>query len=399
MYKKGEHMEKNDTNAALRAHSRQSILQLIQQNGTISRAELARRLELSRSTVSENIAPLLQCGVLQEVGTAHAQRVGGRRPVLLQIQGDYCYFVAAELGLEQPIFALSDLNGRQLYRQILTVRDSAPYEERLQQSIAAVSTLLRQGNVPPGHLAMIALSSPGAFSGSDEQFLLNPEFENWDVRRLIDDLERHFQTHVLWVNDINAATVGEYYQGAGQRVSNLLFMGCGMGIGMGMILDGKLYTGSRGSAGEIARVRVGRLNTPLRTQVEIPSLMDRIRMEAPPATRAAFRTPMETWEFQQVVQLWRNGDPFLHALVEDIGRALGEILITALSLLNCARGVLGGDDLVFESQLLPLLNQAVQREAFDPVEVVSSSLRQEAGLYGLISMAVEQQLQQIAMER
>ena len=229
--------------------------------------------------------------------------------------------------------------------------------------------------------------------------LLNPEFENWDVRRLIDDLERHFQTHVLWVNDINAATVGEYYQGAGQRVSNLLFMGCGMGIGMGMILDGKLYTGSRGSAGEIARVRVGRLNTPLRTQVEIPSLMDRIRMEAPPATRAAFRTPMETWEFQQVVQLWRNGDPFLHALVEDIGRALGEILITALSLLNCERVVFGGDYLVFESQLLPLLNQAVQREAFDPVEVVSSSLRQEAGLYGLISMAVEQQLQQIAMER
>ena len=273
-------MEKNDTNAALRAHSRQSILQLIQQNGTISRAELARRLELSRSTVSENIAPLLQCGVLQEVGTAHAQRVGGRRPVLLQIQGEYCYFVAAELGLEQPIFALSDLNGCQLYRQVLTVRDSAPYAERLQQCIAAISTLLRQGNVPSGHLAMIALSSPGAFSGSDEQFLLNQEFENWDVRRLIDDLERHFQTHVLWANDINAATVGEYHQGAGQRVSNLLFMGCGMGIGMGMILDGNLYTGSRGSAGEIARVRVGRLNTPLRTQVEIPSLMDRIRMES-----------------------------------------------------------------------------------------------------------------------
>lgn len=392
-------MDQNEVNASLRGHNRQAILRLIRQSGAISRVQLARRLGLSRSTVTENITPLLQSGVVHEVGVATAQSSGGRRPVLLRVNGGYRFFVAAELGLREPIFALSDLNGSLLLRRTVSLPDDAPYDLRFRVTRNTIRQLLAEGGVPEGALASIALSSPGAYSAAAHAFLLNPEFENWNVHQLIRDLEAACATEVFWVNDINAATVGEFHQGAGRGRSSLLFMGCGMGVGLGMVLNGALYTGTSGSAGEIARVKVTPMLRPLRTSVEIPSLVAFIRKRAPQTTRAAFGCPAEQIDFGAVVRLWQEEDPFVRATVANVGRTLGEVLAFALSLLNCECVVFGGDYLVFESQLLPIINEVLRQEAFDPVQAVSSSLRREAGLYGLLSMASEALLDRIAIER
>lgn len=366
----------------------------IRQKGQVSRVQLAQSLRLSKSTITENIAPLLQDGIVLETGVGSAHVTGGRRPVMLRINGDYRFIIVAELGLHEPIFVLADFCGKLLARHSVALPEDAPYAVRLRVCKNTVRQLLREGGVPPSGLGIIALSSPGANNTAEGRFVLNPEFENWSVDQLTRDLESTFGTKVFRLNDVNAAAIGEYHQGAGRAVSSMIFLSCGMGVGFGLVLGGKLYEGAGGSAGEIARSYVSK--APLRTQVEIAALVDRVRNDAPPATLALLAEHGRKVDFPAVLWLWQQQDSFVRDCVRDIGVVLGEVTAFALSLLNCELAVFGGDYLVFESQMVPVMNQVVQREAFDPVRVVPSALRQEAGIQGLLSMAANVLLDDIA---
>lgn len=392
-------MAKIDVNTQIKTANRRAILRLIRQSGSISRVQLAQKLRISKSTVTENIAPLLAGGVVLETGVGASQVTGGRRPVLLRINGAHSYMVAAELGLQEPIFALADLNGRLLLRRTVSLPDSAPYAVRLRITKEAIRQLVREGNVPAKALSVIALSSPGAYSAQEKGFVLNPEVKDWDVDRLTRDLTETFNTEVFRVNDVNAATVGEFYQGAGRNYKSILFLSCGVGVGMGLVLDGKLYTGANGSAGEIARAKLNFGGKPLRTQVEITALLERIRAEAPEATIAALGRNLQDITFRNVVDLWGAGDAFVHRCIGEIAETLGAAVAFVTSVLNCEMVVFGGDYLVFENQMLPIMNTILQRDAFDPVPAVPSVLRQDAGLQGLLSMAADAMLDAIASKR
>lgn len=383
-----------DSMAKIRNNNRRALLRQIRQKGQISRVQLAQSLRLSKSTVTENIAPLLQAGVIQETGVGAAQVTGGRRPVMLRINGTYRYIIAAELGMHQPIFALADFNGKLLIRRTANLPDDAPYATRLRVSKETIRQILRDGNVPGGSLGIIALSSPGAYSHTEKAFLLNPEFENWNVGQLTQDLETAFGTRVFRVNDVNAAAVGEYYKGAGHMAKNMLFLSCGIGVGYGVVLKGKLYEGVSGSAGEVARSSIA--GKPLRTQVEIAALLARVQQNAPPETKALIEKRGARLDFETLVWLWQQQDAFVHACVDEIAQILGEVTAFSLSLLNCEIVVLGGDYLVFESQILPVMNEVIQREAFDPVRVVASALRQDAGIQGLLGLAADAILDDIS---
>lgn len=392
-------MNKNNDNKKVIALSRRDLLRTIHQHGSISRVQLAQKLQLGKSTVTENITQLMQIGVVQEIGAGAAGNAGGRRPVLLKVNGSYKYIVAAELGLHTPIVALADLNGKIVARHSVTLPANAPYAVRFRVTKEVIRQLLRDNGMPTGKLATIALSSPGAYSAAEKAFLLNPEFADWNVDKLTADLEEAFSTNVFRINDVNAAAVGEFYQGAGKGCSNLLFFSCGMGVGMGLVLNGDLYTGANGSSGEIARNPAGAFSKPLRTLVEIDSLLEKMRAEAPQSLRQAFGKPMEEFAFGDAIRFWQQKDAFVCECIQNVAVVLGESLASAVSLLNCELVVFGGDYLVFEEQIVPELNRAIKAQAFDPVAVLPSKLRQEAGLQGLLSMAAEKVLDDISAQR
>lgn len=386
----------SNTMTQLRSTNRLAVLQTIQRCGSISRAQLAKKLSLSKSTITENITSLWQSGVLEESGVGDSREIGGRRPTLLAINGDYCYMVGVVLGIQNPIVALTDLNGKILSQRTLTIPDSAPYSLRQKTAMETIQGLLREHAIPQERLAVIALSSPGAYSASKGSFLLNPEFISWEVDRFVTDLKQCFSTQVFLVNDVNAAAFGELILGAGKGVSNLAYLSCGLGVGVGIICNGELYTGKYGSAGEIAWNPPPGLTGPLRSKVEIGCLMERFRNEVPESSLIALGKKRKFVEFKDFITLWNQRDPFVVQCVEDIGIALGNLLAMITSLLNCERVIFGGEYLAFEEQILPILNQIMQKEAFDPVEVVAARLRSEAGLKGLISLATDVILNRIA---
>ena len=380
----------------IRESNRRALLERIRQESPVSRVQLAQELHLSKSTVTDNITPLLREGIVQEVGVGLSQSLGGRPPVLLKLNGAYSYIVAIELGFRAPLFALADLEGRILHRLTLSVSEHASYADRLKAVCGKIDELLQRGGIGRDRLAVIALASPGAYSRHEGGDLLNPEFEDWDFSHLREDLAGCFETEVMMINDVKAATLGELHQGAAKGFRNIVYLSCGVGVGAGIVLNGRLYSGTSGSAGEIARVPIPGISNPLRTRVEMNALLQKIRTQAPEETRRALRKPAERLNFEDVVRLWRAGDPFTRGCIRDIAVALGKMAAALVSVLNSERVVFGGEYLVFQTQILDILRGILLQEAFDPVPVVGSSLGKDAALQGLLSLSCEAILDRLA---
>lgn len=388
-----------DDLSSLKGLNRYKILSTIQKSGSISRVQIAQKLKLSKSTISENISSLIHAGIVQETGVSSSSSSGGRKRVLLQLNKTFKYIIVAEFGLHSPIFALANLNGEILLRRTLQVPFNAPYSIRLKLCKEIIRELLHDGDVPIRLLASIALSSPGAFSVAADKFQLNPEFENWRLDQLTKDIEDIFNTNILVLNDVNAATVGEFSSGISKTTQHSIFLSVGAGVGIGMILEGKLYQGTSGSAGEIARIRLFNSGQQIRSLVEIHDLILHVQKNAPVSTWELAQCSPQELNFSLIIQLWAMNEPFIRECIENIGISLGKMLSIIISLLNCEIAVLGGDFLVFQDQLLPVMNKIIQKEAFDPIQVVPSSLGKDAGLIGLLSFAIDSLLKNVAIER
>ena len=87
---------------------------------------------------------------------------------------------------------------------------------------------------------------------------------------------------------------------------------------------------------------------------------------------------------------WQNGDGYIREQIADIAFQLGCAISNIISLLNCDCVIWGGEYRVFRDQMLPIINQIVQQNAFQPVEVVASSLSQDSGIYGLLALATDE---------
>lgn len=392
-------MSNNDDLSKSKSINRYEILRTIQQKQSISRVQLAQSLKLGKSTISENVSSLIHLGIVHEIGVLSSQPTGGRKRVSLQINGAFKYIIIAEFGLHFPVFALANINGEILFRKTLKIPYDAPYSVRLRLCKEIINEILRTANISIHLLASIAISSPGAFSVSANKFQLNPEFENWRLDQLTTDLKNNFKVKVIVLNDVNAATVGEFFKGISKTKNHSVFLSVGAGVGIGMILDGKLYQGSSGSAGEIARIKAFDSTLQFRSLVEINDLILHVRKNAPESTWQLAQSTPEELNFAEIIKLWELNESFIRNCIEKIGISLGKILSIVISLLNCEIAVLGGDFLVFQDQLLPVINKIVQEEAFDPIDVVPSALGKDAGLIGLLSFAIDTLLQDVAMER
>lgn len=389
-------MEKIDALTKLRSNNRITLLKEIHNNGPISRIDLAKKFKLSKSTVTENINQLLDDGIVHEVGIGSPQLTGGRRPVLLQTNGRFYYIVIAELGIQEPIFALTDLNGHVLAKQTIKLSENASYPSRLHAARGAIDKLLTSAKVTKEQLGIIALSSPGAYSKSKNTFILNPEFENWNVSQFSSDIKEILQTDVYVVNDVNAAAIGELYYGAGNGFKNILFISCGLGIGAGLILNGKLYAGESGSAGEIAQIAAPGIPNPIRTHVEIAQVLNHIGLDMPAEKRKFLKKSIDKMSFQDLVQLWMEDNQYIRDVVHHVAIVLGKSAASITSLLNCQLVIFGGEYLIFKDQIIPIMNDIMKKEAFDPIPVVSSKLGKDASLYGLLSLSTNMLLERIA---
>lgn len=224
------------------------ILSMIRENHGVSRKYIAERLDLSKPTVSVLVSRLIEKGFVKETGTLKVEnKKAGRYPVRLEFVPDALYIVGVDLGGSKLEAILSDLNGHIIKSRRFHLKVSST-QELLVILENTIESLI--DGIDTDKLLGIGIGIAGTVDKRTCVVKSFPAFNitNWNLK---DALEHQFGVRTLLANDVTLDALAEYRIGAGKGTSSLLLVSIGTGIGAGMILEGHVYEGFHGQAGEI----------------------------------------------------------------------------------------------------------------------------------------------------
>ena len=233
--------------------NRRLILDHIFRTETTSRTQLANSLSMSKPAISDNLSPLLEAGLVEEAGGSSAGPSGGRKQILLHFNPQNKYIITIDLSSNSVIFALSDLSGNIVNTFEIFVSDSTPVESCQDMLCNGVRVLQQSHAASADRIYCIAIGAPGTYDESGNLVSCNPgcSCPPWYLADLRPRLKEEFQLPIIVYNNIKSAALGEWIAGCCQQESNLLFLSTGLGIGVGILLNSRIFTGQYYGAGEI----------------------------------------------------------------------------------------------------------------------------------------------------
>jgi glucokinase-like ROK family protein len=376
------------------------VLQLIWRERQISRAEIARRKELSRSTVSQIVEELLELGLVKEAGAGESH--GGRRPIVLQFDDDAAVILGVDLGATHVAVTLTNLRGSVLAweHQKHPVRDDPP------GALALVTTLAERCLEAWGgsrrRLLGVGMAVPSPVDPARPDYLNDVVAPTWKGVNVGQALRKRFRVPVLVDNDANLGALAERWWGAGRDVDNFAYIKLATGIGAGFFVDGKIYRGASGVAGEVGHLSIDPGGAPcgcglrgcLVTVVGAPALLRRARellKEHPDSALAGRDFGITVLEDAALA-----GDALALQVVREAAEHLGIGVAGLLNLLNPAVVVVGGGLARLGELLLEPLRQTVRtRTLATSVEVsniVTSQLGARAVAVGAATLLLQRAL-------
>lgn len=230
--------------ALLRKVNESAILEIIREEGPITRLDIARMLGISLPTITRIINNLIPTGVVIERNYGDSR--GGRRPTLLEFNFRSSLIISVYIGLHM-VAALSDLNGEVLHRKSIV---SVPGEEGLDRLLALIRELQAEAQRLDLPVKGVCIGAQAIVQFPQGIVTWSPSLE-WCNLPLRKRLEQVLNMPVVVENEVNLIALGESWRGAGQGISNFICISLGDGIGAGLILDSQLYRGSHWAAGEI----------------------------------------------------------------------------------------------------------------------------------------------------
>jgi predicted NBD/HSP70 family sugar kinase len=238
----------------MRAINRFAILHAIRDAGTVSRVELARRTGLSQATVTGITAELIGEGMLLEQPSGRSE--GGRRPVPLALNPQGAYTVGVHLSVDMVSVVLMDLQAGILKAHTRTLDPGNFEAERIIEILVeSVQTCLWQADFTKKQISGIGVAIPGLIDSPTGFVHYVPNY-GWKNINLADRLRERMGVAVYVENSANTLAIYEQWFGIGRGTDNFLLITTEHGIGAGLVLDGKIYRGFRGIAGEFGHTVV-----------------------------------------------------------------------------------------------------------------------------------------------
>ena len=340
---------KKATHQQTKQHNRDLVLRTIFANDPISRAEIARVTHLTRTTVSDVVSGLIIEGLVDEVG--RGESIGGKSPILLSVIADSRYLIGLNLAQDRFIGAVVNLRGEIKETVEVEVHDDNG-EKALQLVYQILDQLIRKKHKP---LVGIGVGTPGLINTREGIVLsaVNLEWENLPLGSL---LQKKYKIPVLVLNDSQATAIGEYVYGNKHKPDeNLIVVNVKYGIGAGILVNGQLFQGDGGGAGEIGHVVVqenGELcrcgkHGCLETISSARAVMQHLKVDSLDAVHSAFEA----------------GGTKAKESIERAARYLGISLANLIGTLNIQKIVLTGDMTRFGTSWLETVNSSMRNAA------------------------------------
>lgn len=374
--------------------NRRLALQIIRAAGPLSRAEIARRLHLSRPTASRIIDTLEQAGFITRIGKSLP--TGGRLGELYSFREDAGFVLALELGTREARIAIANLNGEIVTRAArilqLEARDSVLPQIRL-----FVNDTLAHFSEPSAKILSLGVAVPGIVHSTPDAGYIDGAkvFQGLNDRPLQKELEQLFHLPVAMENDVNLAAIGECQFGCAQGQKNVVYLFVGRGIGAGLILDEKLFRGNTEAAGEVGNMVVDRPHLyqtfGTRGCLEALASIDQIVT----ASKAAATSEETDTSVEAFCRQALAGEPHARATIHTIVEYLAVAMINLVAVIDPGIVVFGGDlsELPHAEELfVQPIAQLMKQHTGDNPQLRLSQLKGDASLYGAVQAAISEVL-------
>ena len=275
------------------AHNRRVIIDALRQNRSLSRAELARATSLTKQTISNLIEGLESDGLVSSENVVRQGRGQPATPYRLVPEGAFALGVQIDRHLTRIVVV--NLTGDEVMRREAALPADNPEEgcAIILEEIAEVRAALAR-EFPDGHYRMsgLGVAMPGPFGTpvpEDDRWVMSA----WQSFPLIDRLTESTGLTVTLQNDATACARAEKMVGLADGLDNVVCIYLGYGVGAGLILNGEIYTGSKGNAGEIGTMLMANqgVQTPLEHHASLSSLYKYLKLdEAQPDLSAELET-------------------------------------------------------------------------------------------------------------
>jgi len=383
------------------------ILQLIHSGKSNSRLELAKLADLSPSSITAIVQRLIKKGLVVESEPATSQL--GRRPVPLQVRRDAGYLVGVDLGSFFLRIVITDVNGEIVYRSQTRTDMEVGRERVLEKTFLSIHQAIRESSIPHRLIKGIGIAHSGVIDSEAGIVLSYPrpgQMMEWKNVPLRARFEKEFNLPCLLEDSVRTATIAERFFGAGRELTNFLYIDVGMGIGAGIFLDGKLYRGTGGRAGEFGHITVnengplcscgntGCLQTVASCAAIIQNVRTAIEKGIDSKIREATGGDLENVSIENIAQAAAEDDSLAYRVLQRSASYIGIGLANLVNLLNPKVVIFGGALFREIPQLIAdplrrIIKQRALEKSAQEVQLVVSTLGPEASALGAARLMAE----------
>jgi glucokinase-like ROK family protein len=367
------------------------VLNLIRQHGPISRAQVAKKAEMTRATVSDIVSGLLNEGAIFE-GKLEVSTDVGRKGILLHYNADAGYGVAIDLGGTKISLAIFNADAELAEEKSLQTFRVQTSPEFIALLIASIREFIRESSRDPDALQVIGIGTPGIIDVKNGIVIEgSPNLPEWENLNLSEQIGQAFDVPVVVENDVRAALVGEVWRGQCQHVRNAALITISTGVGSALLLEGQIIRGANNAAGEIGYMLFNREHLSqdwgnkgcYETIVSGSGLLER--------ARSLHTEHAAEWESaRDIFDRARAGDPVAVGLLDEFIDYLSIGMINLVFTLNPERIVLMGGLTESADYFLDRVNANIRKHSLSHMnaEVSVTELKGRAPLYGLSLLAM-----------
>lgn len=371
---------------------RKRILRLLYGKGDLSAPQIGKHINVSMPTAIALLNDLVSQKLLISKGIGVSK--GGRKPLIYGLANDSLYVIACDMGRYNTRMTIfSPLNEQVTdFKNIKTSIDDSELVEKLYQN---AQELIEENNIPFDKIFGIGIDMPGLI---DSKKGINYTIKNKSLQNIKERVQEKFHKLVYIDNDARMQAFGEYIFGKAKGKKNAIVISWNWGIGLGMILNGELYKGTTGFAGEFSHIKMvndgclcicgktGCLETIASANTILKDALKGIEDNAITQLNSIVEKG-ETLTVDHVLSATRKGDEFSISLLSKVGMALGKGLSYVIQLLNPEVIIISGSIAKANQFVLTPIQQSLNKYCIEKIssnsEIVISELSEKSGLLGV----------------
>lgn len=367
-------------------------------NGSSTITDLSKELDLSVPTITKFIYEMCEDGYINDYGKL--ETTGGRHPSLYGLNPESGYFIGVDIKKFSINIGLINFKG-----DMIELKMNIPYKfentsEALEELCKLISNFIKKTGINTEKIMNICINISGRVN-PDSGYSFS--MFNFSERPLAEILTEKIGHPVCIDNDTRAMTYGEYMQGCVTGEKNIIFVNISWGLGIGIIIDGKIYTGKSGFSGEFGHINVfeneilchcgkkGCLETEASGSALHRILLERINSGENSILSNRINIKGDALTLDEIIGAVNKEDLLCIEIVEEIGQKLGKQIAGLINIFNPELVIIGGTLSLTGDYITQPIKTAVRKYSLNLVNkdsvITTSKLKDKAGIVGACMLA------------